>query len=92
MKWNLFLKGDNKYNEIEFSLASIVVLNSKRTQNLSQLNANRCIIFLIMYELHFNWFKSYIYGIIFKDATYLTIVIFFNFEIIYEWVRDGVMI
>ena len=61
VKWNFFPNGYNNYNEIEFPLASIEVLNSKITQNLSQLNANRCILFLIMYILHFNWIKSYIY-------------------------------
>ena len=58
---DFFPKGANNYNEIEFSLARIEVLNSKIIQNLSQLNANQCILFLIMYILHFNWFKSYIY-------------------------------
>ena len=58
-----FFKGrDNNYNEIEFLLASLEVLNSKITQILSQLNVNRFILFLTMYILHLNWLKSYMYG------------------------------
>ena len=53
-EWHLFPKGDNNYNEIEFSLANIEVLNSKVPQNLSQWNANRYILFLTMFVLHFN--------------------------------------
>ena len=41
--------------------------------------------------MHFNWFKGYIYMYMwehkeknFKDATLLTIVIFFRFKMIYE--------
>ena len=82
MKRYLFPKGDNNYNEIEFSLASIEVLNSKITQNLSQWNANRYILFLIMYVLHLNWLKSYMLYVCvhieknLKDATLRNIVIF----------------
>ena len=70
-------RGNNyMYNEIECSLACLEVLNSKITQILSHWNANRGIIFLIMYILHFNWLKSYMYGNTQrkknKDATLLT--------------------
>ena len=36
VKEHLFPKGDDNYNEIEFSLASIEVWNNKNTHNLSQ--------------------------------------------------------
>ena len=62
---SIFSRGANNYNEIESSLSSREVLNSKNTQNLSQWCANRFtngFLIMYMYILHFKRLNSYMYG------------------------------
>ena len=79
------LYGD--YNKTEFSLASIEVLKSQITQILSQWNANRCILFLIMHILHLTGLRAIrikTHREKNKDATLLTSIFF-----IIKLIMDG---